>query len=214
MNTEHYKFSLIPLPYDYNALEPYIDEETMHYHHDKHLKTYVDNLNSVLKNCPSLQRLPLKALVKRNFCVDAKTQTAITNNAGGVYNHNFYFYIMTPNSTKEPLGKLRNAIERDFCSFENFKEKFKTAALERFGSGYAWLVSTNNGKLKIISTANQDTPLKLDFCPIIPIDVWEHAYYLKYKNLRGDYIDNWFNVVDWKKAENNYLSVFRRSNLD
>lgn len=213
MNTERYKFSLLPLPYDYNALEPYIDEETMHYHHDKHLKTYVDNLNSVLKDCPSLQRLPLKTLLKRNLCVNAKTQTAITNNAGGVYNHNLYFYMMTPNSTKEPLGNLKTAIERDFCSFEKFKEKFKTAALERFGSGYAWLVATSSGRLKIISTANQDTPLKLDLYPIIPIDVWEHAYYLKYKNLRGDYIDSWFNVVDWKKAENNYLSIFRRSNL-
>ena len=207
MNSGHYKFPLLPLPYGYNELEPYIDEETMHYHHDKHLKAYVDNLNEILKGCPNLQKAPLKVLIKRDLHLDPKIETAIKNNAGGVYNHNFYFYIMTPKSTKEPIGSLKNAIEREFGSFAGFKEKFIACALKRFGSGYAWLTSDNCGKLKIISTANQDTPLTIGLHPIILVDVWEHAYYLKYKNNRKDYLENWFNVVDWEVAENNYSGI-------
>lgn len=209
MNQGHYEFPLLPLPYGYDELVPYIDGETMHYHHDKHLKAYVDNLNAILKNYPKLQKLSLKCLIKQDLHVDLKTQILIKNNAGGVYNHNFYFYIMTPHSTKQPLGTLKTAIDRKFGSFDAFKAEFKKAGLDRFGSGYAWLTVTNCGKLKVISTANQDTPLTLGLNPIILVDVWEHSYYLKYKNMRADYLDNWFNVIDWEIAENNYISIMK-----
>lgn len=201
---ETYPFKLKPLPYDYDALEPYIDRETMHFHHDKHHQTYVDNLNKTLENYPELHKKTLVELLQNLEVLPEEIQTAVRNNGGGVLNHNLYFDGMTPASTKAPEGKLAEAINQAFGSFENFKETFKKAALGRFGSGWVWLVSDENGNLKIISTPNQDVPMNLKVNPILEIDVWEHAYYLKYQNRRAEYIDNWFNVIDWKKAEEIY----------
>lgn len=201
---ETYPFKLKPLPYDYDALEPYIDRETMHFHHDKHHQTYVDNLNKTLENYPELHKKTLVELLQNLEVLPEEIQTAVRNNGGGVLNHNLFFDGMTPASTKAPEGKLAEAINQAFGSFENFKETFKKAALGRFGSGWVWLVSDENGNLKIISTPNQDVPMNLKVNPILEIDVWEHAYYLKYQNRRAEYIDNWFNVIDWKKAEEIY----------
>lgn len=201
---ETYPFKLKPLPYAYEALEPYIDQETMHYHHDKHLQAYVDNLNKALEEHPELHGKTLIELLQNLESLPEAIQTAVRNNGGGVLNHNLYFDGMTPDSPKAPVGKLAEAIDRDFGSFEIFKEAFKKAALGRFGSGWAWLVSDKDGKLQIVSTPNQDVPMNLKVNPILEIDVWEHAYYLKYKNQRAAYIDNWFNVVDWNRAEELY----------
>jgi Fe-Mn family superoxide dismutase len=204
MNYENYKFELKPLPYAYEALEPYIDAETMHFHHDKHLQTYVNNLNNALEKYPELYNWNLKKLVKEYKKLPEEIQIPIKNNAGGVFNHNFYFDNIGNASKNEPSGSLKTAIENTFGSFENFKTEFKTSALGRFGSGYAWLVSNSKKEISLLSTANQDTPLNLDLIPILTVDVWEHAYYLKYKNLRATYLDNWFNVVNWDKISNNF----------
>ena len=201
---ETYPFKLKSLPYDYDALEPFIDKETMHYHHDKHHLAYVNNLNKALENYPELHDKTLIWLLQNLENLPEAIQTAVRNNGGGVLNHNLFFDGMTPASSKAPVGRLAEAINRDFGSFENFKETFKKAALGRFGSGWAWLVSDENGNLKIVSTANQDVPMNLRVNPILEIDVWEHAYYLKYQNRRAEYIDNWFNVIDWNKAEELY----------
>lgn len=206
MSYNHYKFQLKPLPYEYNALEPYIDEETVKLHHNKHLKTYVDNLNKTLENYPQFWNWPLEKLIKYYRFLPGCIQTPIINNAGGVYNHNFYFDIMTPHSEKEPIGQLKKAINKTFGTFEKFKDEFKKSGLNRFGSGYAWLVKDHFNKLRILSTANQDTPLTLGVTPILLVDVWEHAYYLKYKNLRKDYLDNWFNLINWEKCNYNYIN--------
>ncbi|HEY8395528.1 MAG TPA: superoxide dismutase, partial [Bacilli bacterium] len=156
---ETYPFKLKPLPYDYDALEPYIDRETMHFHHDKHHQTYVDNLNKTLENYPELHKKTLVELLQNLEVLPEEIQTAVRNNGGGVLNHNLFFDGMTPASTKAPEGKLAEAINQAFGSFENFKETFKKAALGRFGSGWVWLVSDENGNLKIISTPNQDVPM-------------------------------------------------------
>lgn len=198
------KFELKPLPYSYDALEPYIDAETMMLHHDKHHQSYVDNLNNALSKHPDIQFNSLEELLLNVDKLPADIQIAIKNNAGGVYNHNFFWTIMGPNKGGSPTEDLGRAIERDFGSFKAFKDEFKKAALGRFGSGWAWLASDKDGKLSIVSTANQDTLLPLGLTPIIVIDVWEHAYYLKYQNRRADYIENWWNVVDWNKAQENY----------
>jgi Fe-Mn family superoxide dismutase len=199
-----YPFKLQPLPYAHNALEPFIDEETMHYHHDKHHQAYVDNLNNSLKDYPELHNLSLEELLGNLDNLPEEIRNKVRNNGGGVYNHNLYFAGLTPNALKKPVGKLANAIDETYGSFESFKAAFKKVALERFGSGWVWLVSDENQQLSLFSTANQDVPLRLTVQPIIEIDVWEHAYYLKYKNKRADYIDNWFEVIDWNKAEELY----------
>lgn len=201
MNKQTYPFSLMPLPYEYDALEPYVDKETMHFHHDKHHQTYVDNLNKTLANHPQLHGLKLPELLANLAEVPAEIRTAVRNNGGGVYNHNLFWEAMTPKSTGKPIGKLAKAIDESFGSFENFKAEFKKAALGQFGSGWAWLVCDSAGKISIITTPNQNTPLEQGLLPVLLLDVWEHAYYLKYQNRRGDYIDNWFNVVDWQQAE-------------
>lgn len=203
MSNSYYPFVNLPLPYDYNALEPFIDEKTMYLHHSKHLNTYINNLNKVIEEFPCLKKYSLSELIKGNFKIPIDSQTALKNNAGGVYNHRFFFNGLTPKSQQKPAGSLLEAIESSFGSFDKFKEEFTKVALSVFGSGYAWLV--NSGRcLKIITTKNQDSPIKFCLKPIITIDVWEHAYYLKHNNLRGEYIDNWFNVVDWEKANNIY----------
>lgn len=200
-----YEFNLKPLPYNYDALEPFIDAETMQLHHDKHLKTYVDNLNAALKDYPELQKLTLIDLILNYNNLPEEIRDKVKNNAGGVYNHNLFFNIMGPPKGEQPIGAFMNAILKDFGSLENLKEELKSASLDRFGSGWGWLVMDNKCNLKVISTMNQDTPLNMNLCPIIPLDVWEHAYYLKYQNRRSEYIDNWFNVVDWNKVSENYF---------
>lgn len=206
MNKEHYKFSIKPLPYDYGALEPYIDAETVYLHHDRHLQTYVDNLNNALEKYPALHTKSLVELLRMGPVLPADSKDAILNNAGGVYNHNFYFSIMGSCSSNCPSGELKKAIDMQFKSFENFKDILKSSGLKRFGSGWAWLVMGKSGTLRIMSTPNQSSPVSVHLCPIIALDVWEHAYYLKYQNRRADYIDNWFNTINWEKV-NEYYSL-------
>lgn len=204
-NLKDSQFELKPLPYAYDALEPYIDKETMMLHHDKHEKAYLDNLNKAISKYPELYKMGIEGMLKDLNSIPEDIRETVKNNAGGVYNHEFFWSIMSPEKNQTPSGDLLKAINNDFQSFDNFKAKFKEAALGRFGSGWAFLVKDKDGKLSIISTANQDSPISQGLTPIISIDVWEHAYYLKYQNRRGDYIDNWWNVVNWKQAENNYL---------
>jgi Fe-Mn family superoxide dismutase len=196
---EHYPFVNPPLPYAYDAMEPYIDTLTMHLHHDRHLQTYVDNLNKALADSPALQSWSLEQLLT-NPGLPAAVQTPIKNNGGGVYNHIFYFNGLSNSETRHQAGALHTAIVRDFGSVEKFFEAFKKEALAVFGSGYAWLVTDKNGKLSIIKLANQDTPIAKGLCPVATIDVWEHAYYLKHYNERAKYIDDWFQVANWERA--------------
>lgn len=198
------QFTLKPLPYKYDALEPYIDAETMRIHHDKHQKAYVDNLNKALEKHPELYSKGLEGLLTDLNSIPEDIRQTVINNAGGVYNHEFFWCIMSPTHNQMPTGDLLKEIESTFGSFDKFKEEFKQAALGRFGSGWAWLVKDKNNKLSIISTANQDAPISLGLKPIIGIDVWEHAYYLKYRNERGKYIDNWWKVVNWEEAGKNF----------
>ncbi|HSQ88199.1 superoxide dismutase [Romboutsia sp.] len=199
---------LKPLPYDYDALEPYIDKETMTLHHDKHYKAYLDKFNDAIKGYPDLYGCSIYDLLTCLDCLPSEIAKTVKNNGGGVYNHEFFFDIMTPNKTKVS-GDLEKAINRDFGSFDNFKDAFKKAGLSVFGSGWAWLVSNESGNLSIVTTANQDSPITLNLKPIIGIDVWEHAYYLSYKNNRGTYIDKWFNVINWDKAEENFKNPIK-----
>lgn len=191
-----YPFELPPLPYAYDALEPYIDKETMHFHHDKHLKAYTDNLNKALEAYPAYHSWTLEQLLARVSELPEAVQTAVRNNGGGVYNHDLYFDLMAPAGQEIPA-----AVADAFGGAAQWKKEMKAAALARFGSGFSWLVADGNGKLSILSLPNQDNPISQGLYPILPLDVWEHAYYLKYQNLRGDYIDNWFHVVNWKAVE-------------
>lgn len=197
-----YPFVNLPLPYAYNALEPYIDEQTMRLHHDKHLQTYIDNLNAAIEKEPRIKLLPLKQLIAYADKLPQPSQNIIRNNAGGVFNHRFYFEQLKNPSDDKPTGVLMQEIIREYGTFDKFKAELKAAALSVFGSGYAWLVADGN-KLKIITTPNQNVPF--DYCLLLNIDVWEHAYYLKHHNLRADYIDDLFNVIDWNKVEQRYL---------
>lgn len=200
---QYYPFVNTPLPYDYSALEPYIDTKTMQLHHDRHLATYIDNLNNILKDYPRLQKLSLTQLIYSAGNLPAPLATQIRNNAGGVYNHRFFFDGMKTPPNGAPVGQLAGMLEARFSSFENFKDKFRQAALSVFGSGYAWLTLGRAG-LAIITTANQNNPIERGLCPIIALDVWEHAYYLKHYNKRVDYINDWFNLINWEVAERNY----------
>ena len=200
---DNYQFKVEPLPYSYDALEPYISKEIMTLHHDKHYQTYVDNLNKALANYSEYQSYSLEKLLQNLDSLPKEISTAVRNNGGGVYNHKFFFEIMTPNKS-QPTEELKKAIEKDFGSYDKFVEEFKKAAKDVFGSGWAWLVLDNNGKLSITTTSNQDSPISENLTPIIGIDVWEHAYYLQYKNNRASYIDNWMNVINWDKASKIY----------
>ena len=204
---EHYPFENPPLPYAYDALEPYIDTKTMELHHSRHLQAYVDNLNNALKDCPALHKCSLEWLICHLEQLPCHIQKSIRDNSGGVYNHIFYFCGMTGCAAQGPVGALRTAIDRDFCSCEHLKEALKKQAMSVFGSGWAWLTTNQNGRLCMITTPNQDTPIARNLCPILGIDVWEHAYYLKHYNKRGDYIDDWFHVVDWEQADQLYRSA-------
>jgi Fe-Mn family superoxide dismutase len=194
---------LPPLPYAYNALEPHIDELTMQIHHDRHHATYVNNLNAALEGHPELQEKSLEELLKNLDSVPESIRTAVRNNGGGHANHTLFWEIMSPNGGGQPTGALADAINSTFGSFENFKEQFTKAAVGRFGSGWAWLV-VDNGKLAITSTPNQDNPIMEGKTPILGLDVWEHAYYLKYQNKRPDYIAAWWNVVNWAEVNKRF----------
>lgn len=204
-------YSLPPLPYAYDALEPYIDSETMHLHHDKHHQTYVNNANAALPSLPTeLQTLSAEELIKNLDKVPADKLTAIRNNVGGHVNHTLFWQLLKVGT--ELKGELKVAIERDFGSVDAFKEKFASAAASRFGSGWAWLV-VQNGRLAVVSTANQDNPsmgekyAATSGTPILTLDVWEHAYYLKYQNRRVDYIGAFWNVVNWDKVSELYSAA-------
>lgn len=197
---EHYPFINPPLPYDYDALEPHIDTKTMQIHHDRHLQTYVDNLNAALKDYPQLHDWSLPQLLYNADSLPEAIQKPVKNNGGGVYNHIFYFEGMSTSANRSQAGMLYDAIVRVFGSAEKFYEEFKKKALSVFGSGYAWLVLDEGGMLKIVTTANQDTPIVQNLCPVAVIDVWEHAYYLKHYNQRAAYVDDWYNVVNWERA--------------
>ena len=200
----HYPFQLLPLPYAYDALEPFIDAKTMEIHHDKHVQAYVDNLNKALENQPDYQNWPLERLLYNLEKLPQAMQAPVRNNGGGVYNHNLYFAIMAPGGKSLGEGTLKAAIMRDFGSLEALLAQMKAGGLSVFGSGWAWLVSDNTGRLSIFKTPNQDTQIPANLTPVINLDVWEHAYYLKVQNRRAEYIDNFFNVVDWDAAQRNY----------
>ena len=197
-------FSVPPLPYAYTALEPYIDEATLHFHHDKHHQAYVDKLNEIITNNPQLGEKSLTELLTHLDSLTEPLKTNLTNQGGGVYNHNFLWYNMAPNTSKEPVGNLKSAIDTTFGSFEAFKTAFKDAAIKNFGSSWTWLVKNADNKLEICNTPNQVTPITLGLTPIMTIDLWEHAYYLKYQNRRPEYIDAFFNIINWDRAENIY----------
>lgn len=196
-------FTLPELPYGYNSLEPFIDEETMHIHHDKHHATYVKNLNDALAGHEDWLNKDINDVIKNISEVPEDIRQKVKNNSGGHANHSMFWEIMSGNPKHEirnPNGELMKAIENSFGDFGSFQEKFSASALGRFGSGWAWLV-VDSGKLSIVDTANQDSPLTEGKIPILLLDVWEHAYYLKYRNMRADYIKAWWNVVNWKKVE-------------
>jgi superoxide dismutase, Fe-Mn family len=195
--------TLPPLPYDYNALEPHIDEQTMRIHHTKHHQTYVDKLNAALDKHPDLKNKKVEDLLKHLNDVPEDIRSAVRNHGGGHVNHTFFWEIMAPHAGGEPHGKLGEAIKQTFGSFEKFKEEFTNAGLNRFGSGWAWLV-VNHGKLEIVSTANQDNPISEGKTPVVGVDVWEHGYYLKHQSNRGAYLKDWWNVVNWKAAEKHF----------
>lgn len=194
--------TLPQLPYAYDALEPHIDARTMEIHHTKHHQAYIDKLNSALEPYPELMALPLEDLMKQLSSLPTNIITAVQNHGGGHLNHSFFWEILTPEKM-EPHGSLLSALIETFGSFDEFKTQFTQSALGRFGSGWAWLV-VDNGQLKIESTANQDTPISEGKVPILGLDVWEHAYYLTYQNKRADYIEHFFNIINWDKAQNIY----------
>ncbi len=188
------------LPYAYDALEPHIDARTMEIHHSKHHAAYVTNLNKALEGKADLQKKSVEALLADLNAVPEAIRTAVRNNGGGVANHSMFWKMMAPKAGGDPKGEVVKAIDKSFGSFQAFKDQFTQAGLGRFGSGWAWLVADKAGALKIVSTANQDSPISDGQKPLLAIDVWEHAYYLKYQNRRADYIAAWWNVVNWDEV--------------
>ena len=193
-------FVLPPLPYDYAALEPHLDAATMRFHHDNHHNTYVTNLNNALANYPDLQSLSLEALLGDLEALPEAIRTVVRNNGGGHWNHSLFWELMAPDASATPSGPLAEALNTAFGSFTDFQEKFKAAALGRFGSGWVWLVANPDKSLTITSTPNQDTPLMEGKRVILGLDVWEHAYYLKYQFKRAGYVDAWWHIVNWAKV--------------
>ncbi len=189
-------FELPKLPYAVDALEPYIDAQTMTIHHDKHHAAYVTNLNSAIEKHPELAGKTVEALLKDLNAVPEDIRTAVRNHGGGTWNHSMFWEIMAPKAGGAPKGDLAKALDAAFGSFDKFKAEFEKAANGRFGSGWAWLVKKGSN-LSVLSTANQDNPLSEGYVPLMGIDVWEHAYYLKYQNRRAEYVSNWWNVVKW-----------------
>ncbi|WP_221366561.1 superoxide dismutase, partial [Aeromonas caviae] len=199
--------TLPALPYAYDALEPHIDAKTMEIHHSRHHQTYINNLNAALADLPELAALPLEALLARIDSLPAQVQGAVRNHGGGHANHSLFWQVMSPQGGGEPDGELAAAIERDLGGLESFRQAFTQAALSRFGSGWAWLVVDGRGKLQVVSSANQDSPLMEGLTPILGLDVWEHAYYLKYQNKRPDYIAAFYNVIDWDEVARRYVAA-------
>jgi Fe-Mn family superoxide dismutase len=193
-------FTLPPLPYDYSALEPHIDTQTMQIHHDKHHATYVNNLNAALEGHASLQSASIEEILRNINDVPESIRQAVINNGGGHANHTLFWEIMGPNGGGEPTGALADAINKTFGDLATLKAKVNDAGAKRFGSGWAWLVSDKDGNLQVISTANQDSPLMQGLTPLLGVDVWEHAYYLKYQNLRPKYLEAWWNTVNWAEV--------------
>ncbi len=205
------KHTLPPLPYTYDALEPFIDARTMEIHHMKHHQTYVDKLNAALAKHTKIQDESVEELLANNLKkVPADIKKEVQNHGGGHANHSFFWKIMTDKAEeKEFKGKIVDAIEKEYGSFDKFKEQFVDAAVKRFGSGWCWLV-VNQGKLEICSTANQDSPLMEGKIPVLGLDVWEHAYYLKWQSNRKGYADNWWNAVNWKAVNENYENAVNK----
>lgn len=203
-------FTLPPLPYPYDALEPYIDAQTMEIHHTKHHQAYINNVNKALEGYPELQQKSIEELLREINELPEAIRTTVRNNGGGHANHSLFWTIMKPQGGGTPTGELAEAIHATFGSFEAFKEKFSAEAAGRFGSGWAWLVVDENGKLQVYSTPNQDTPYMQGHVPILGLDVWEHAYYLKYQNRRPEYIQNWWNVVNWDQVAQYYKEALAR----
>jgi superoxide dismutase, Fe-Mn family len=199
-------FTVPPLPYAFDALEPYIDKQTMEIHHDKHHAAYVTNLNKALESAPDLHSKTVEELLANNCAVVPEAiKTAVRNNGGGHINHSMFWQILAPKAGGSPAGNVASAINSTFGSFDTFKEKFAAAATTRFGSGWAWLAKTGKG-LELFSTANQDSPLMEGHFPVLGLDVWEHAYYLKYQNRRPEYIAAWWSVVNWPEIEKRFNS--------
>ena len=208
-----YPFELPVLPYDYSGLEPSISKVTLEFHHDKHHQAYVSNLNNALAGVKELSRKSLEEILANPEKLPQDISTAVLNNGGGVFNHNFYFEALTSPLTTAPSKRLADALDKAFGSFDEFLAEFKKAALAQFGSGWAWLTMDADEKLKIVRTANQDAPLKDGLKPLIALDVWEHAYYLDYQNRRTDYIDAYFKSINWDVVSKRHaaclLSTFR-----
>jgi Fe-Mn family superoxide dismutase len=202
-------FALPPLPYDYNALEPHIDEQTMRIHHDKHHGAYVNNLNAAIEPHPDLQKRTVEWLIANLKALPESISTAVRNNGGGHVNHTMFWEMIAPGGRTELAGPLADAINKAFGGFAQFKEQFAKACIGRFGSGWGWLVADRSGALTIESTPNQDTPLMEGRQPILGCDVWEHAYYLKYQNRRPDYVSAWWNVVNWSDVTGRYDRAMR-----
>ena len=199
--------TLPALGYAYDALQPHIDALTMEIHHSRHHQTYITNLNAALAELPELAALPVDELLARFDSLPVSVQGAVRNHGGGHANHSLFWQVMSPQGGGEPGGELAEAIERDLGGLEAFKQAFTQAALSRFGSGWAWLVVDQSGKLQVVSSANQDSPLMEGLVPILGLDVWEHAYYLKYQNKRPDYIAAFYKVIDWDEVARRYVAA-------
>jgi Fe-Mn family superoxide dismutase len=201
------EFTLPPLPYDFAALEPQIDAQTMQIHHGKHHQTYITNLNNALKDYPDLQTKTVEELITKLDAVPEAIRMAVRNNGGGHYNHSLFWQIMGPGGGGEPTGAVGEAIKAELGGYAAFKEAFTKAGLTRFGSGWAWLYVGKDGKLVVGSSPNQDSPLMEGSTPILGNDVWEHAYYLKYQNRRPDYMAAWFNTINWAEVDRRYQAA-------
>jgi Fe-Mn family superoxide dismutase len=197
-------FKLPALGYPFEALEPHIDAQTMMIHHDKHHAAYVNALNGFAKTVPELGTTPIEKTLRDAAYVPLQFQQQVKNNLGGHWNHSFFWELMAPGGAKEPSGDLKSAIDTEYGGLDKLKERLNEAAAARFGSGWAWLIINRNKKLEITSTANQDTPIEANVSPVLGVDVWEHAYYLKYQNRRADYLKAWWNTVNWDKAAANF----------
>lgn len=204
MILKNMKFELLPLPYGYDALEPHIDEATMHFHHDKHHQTYVNKLNEAMEKHPELNAWDLEKIMTSINEMPEDIRLAVRNNGGGHYNHSFFWKIMGSGKGGGPAGNLLDRINQDFGSFAEFKKQFSQKAKKLFGSGWTWLFQDSDGKLKIDNFPGHDNPLRVGKKPILLIDLWEHAYYLKYQNRRPEYIEAWWNVVNWEETEKNF----------
>lgn len=203
------KHELPQLKYDYNALEPYVDGLTMTIHHTKHHQTYINNLNAALEKYPELADKDVKELLTNLDALPEDIKQGVINNGGGHYNHSLFWNMMTPNGSGKPSGELEEAITKKFGSFDNFKDVFAKAAASRFGSGWAWLVVNAQGELEVMSTPNQNNPISEGLNPVLGLDVWEHAYYLKYQNKRPEYVTNWWNVVNWDEVNRLYNEAIK-----